>query len=102
MKGGAREAAMARTSARSPTPPESPCSSSSQTTHHGAIALEEEGGGQEGHGFAPSDGPNKSEAARQAIKAGYDKPAEALPWIKKMFGIEMGGRAFFRPSRASS
>jgi hypothetical protein len=57
---------------------------------------ETEGGGQEGHGFAPSDGdgPSKSEAARQAIKAGYDKPATALPWIKKTFGIEMGGQHF--------
>jgi hypothetical protein len=40
------------------------------------------------------DGPNKSEAARQAIKAGYDKPATALPWIKKTFGIEMGAQHF--------
>jgi hypothetical protein len=55
-----------------------------------------DGAGQEGHGIAASngDGPNKSEAARQAIKAGHDKPATALPWIKKTFGIEMGATHF--------
>jgi hypothetical protein len=40
------------------------------------------------------DAPNKSEAARQAIDAGYDKPANALPWIKETFGIEIGGQHF--------
>jgi hypothetical protein len=35
------------------------------------------------------EGPNKSEAARQAIKAGYDKPGPAVAWINETFGIEM-------------
>jgi hypothetical protein len=37
---------------------------------------------------------NKSEAARAAIDAGYDKPATALPWIKETFGVEIGGQHF--------
>jgi hypothetical protein len=57
---------------------------------------ETEGGGQEGHGFAPSDGEtiSKSAAARAAIDAGYDKPATAVGYIKNMFGVEIGGQHF--------
>jgi hypothetical protein len=40
------------------------------------------------------EGPNKSDAARQAIRAGYEKPAEAVAWIKTTFGIDMNPQHF--------
>lgn len=36
----------------------------------------------------------KSEAARRAIAAGYDKPQEAVAYILGQFGIEMGAQHF--------
>ena len=43
---------------------------------------------------AEGDGPSKSEAARQAIKAGYEKPGPAVAWIKETFGIDMNPQHF--------
>ena len=40
------------------------------------------------------DGPNNSEAGRQAIRAGYEKPGPAVAWIKETFGIEMNPTHF--------
>jgi len=37
---------------------------------------------------------NKSQAARAAIDAGYDTPAEAIKYIRDNFGIEMTARHF--------
>jgi hypothetical protein len=39
-------------------------------------------------------GPNKSKAARQAIDAGYEKPVEAVAYIKEMFGVDMNPQHF--------
>jgi hypothetical protein len=39
-------------------------------------------------------GPSKSEAARQAMKAGYQKPAQAVVWMKETFGIDMNPQHF--------
>ena len=40
------------------------------------------------------EGPSKAEAARQAMKAGYQKPAQAVAWIKETFGIELNPQHF--------
>lgn len=48
-------------------------------------------GGQEGHGYAPI---TKSAAARAALDAGYEGPQEAVAYIKKTFGLEMGAQHF--------
>jgi hypothetical protein len=37
---------------------------------------------------------NKSEAARAAIDAGYDKPGPAVEYIKEQFGVEIGAQHF--------
>jgi hypothetical protein len=37
---------------------------------------------------------NKSEAARAALDAGYEKPAEAVAFIKNTFGIDMDAQYF--------
>jgi hypothetical protein len=41
-----------------------------------------------------TDAPNKSQAARAAMDEGYEKPAEAVAWIKKTYGIDMGAQHF--------
>src|SRR4051794_37951770 len=50
--------------------------------------------GQEGHGLAPQGGVKKVDAARAAIAAGMDSPADAVEFIRKRFGIEMGPKHF--------
>ena len=39
-------------------------------------------------------GMNKSKAARAAIDAGYEKPVEAVAYIKRQFGIDMDPQRF--------
>ena len=39
-------------------------------------------------------GPNKSQAARAAIDAGYEKPGAAVEYIKDEFGIDMNPQHF--------
>jgi hypothetical protein len=39
-------------------------------------------------------GMNKSKAARAAIDAGYEKPVEAVAYIKRQFGIDMNPQHF--------
>src|SRR3954466_8406305 len=55
-----------------------------------------QGGGQEGHGIAPSDPDaiSKSQAAREAIAAGVEAPDDAVEFIRKKFGIEMSKAHF--------
>jgi hypothetical protein len=52
---------------------------------------EEEGGGQEGHGFAPNDRPviTKAEAVRRAMAAGMNMPDDGVGFIKAQFGIDL-------------
>ncbi|QDV36351.1 hypothetical protein [Tautonia plasticadhaerens] len=40
------------------------------------------------------DAPNKSQAARAALDAGYEKPGEAVDYIKRSFGIDMNPQHF--------
>ena len=43
---------------------------------------------------AAEKGLNKSQAARAAIDAGYEKPGEAVSYIKSEFGIDMNPQHF--------
>src|SRR4051812_1874734 len=43
---------------------------------------------------AGEKGLNKSQAARAAIDAGYEKPGEAVGYIKREFGIDMSPQHF--------
>ena len=45
-------------------------------------------------GVAGGKGMNKSRAARAAIDAGYEKPVEAVAYIKRQFGIDMNPQHF--------
>jgi hypothetical protein len=42
----------------------------------------------------PKDAVSQSNAARAALDAGYEKPAEAVKYIKDTFGIEMNPQYF--------
>jgi hypothetical protein len=55
-----------------------------------------EGGGQEGHGFAPPVGKaiSKAHAVRAALAAGFDGPQEGTAYIRKEFGIELAPQHF--------
>jgi hypothetical protein len=53
--------------------------------------VEEEGGEP---GVAGEKGMNKSQAARSAIDAGYEKPVEAVAYIKRQFGIDLNPQHF--------
>jgi hypothetical protein len=45
-------------------------------------------------GVAGEKGMNKSQSARAAIDAGYEKPVEAVASIKRQFGIDMNPQHF--------
>jgi hypothetical protein len=45
-------------------------------------------------GVAGEKGMNKSQAARAAVDAGYEKPVEAVAYIKRKFGIDMNPQHF--------
>jgi hypothetical protein len=51
-------------------------------------------GGLETSSESGGNGPNKSEAARKAIVAGYEKPVDAVAYIKRTFGIDMNPQHF--------
>jgi hypothetical protein len=45
-------------------------------------------------GITGEKGMNKSKAARAAIDAGYEKPVEAVGYIKRQFGIDLNPQHF--------
>ena len=50
-----------------------------------------QGGGQEGHGFAPGSSRkmSKTDAIRAAMAEGIESPGDGVDFIRKRFGIEM-------------
>ena len=50
-----------------------------------------QGGGQEGHGFAPGSSRkmSKTDAIRAAIAEGIESPGDGVDFIRRRFGIEM-------------
>lgn len=67
-----------------------------QPVEPGDGAQEAEGGGQEGHGFAPGNGKSitKSEAVRRALADGVVLPADGVAYIESHFGLKMGPTHF--------
>ena len=57
---------------------------------------EQEGGGQEGHGFASGNegSISKTEAIRRALAEGYESPEAGTDYILKTFGLEIGRQHF--------
>lgn len=56
---------------------------------------EQEGGGQEGHGFAAAEpGMTKIEAIRRALAEGHESPGSGTDYIRRAFGIEIGKQHF--------
>jgi hypothetical protein len=49
---------------------------------------------EETEAAAPADKVTKADAVRAAIKAGADKPQDAIPFIKEKFGIEISAQHF--------
>jgi hypothetical protein len=41
-----------------------------------------------------ADMPNKTQAARAAIDEGYEKPSEAVAWIRSTYGMDLGAQHF--------
>src|SRR4051794_32731296 len=57
--------------------------------------IEQEGGGQQGHGFAPGEsGTSKTEAIRRAVAAGMETPEDGVNFILKNFGLELSRQHF--------
>ena len=50
-----------------------------------------QGGGQEGHGFAPGSSRkmSKTDAIRAAMAEGIESPGDGVDFIRRRFGIEM-------------
>jgi hypothetical protein len=50
--------------------------------------------GPESSSESNGNSPNKSQAARKAIDAGYEKPVDAVAYIKRTFGIDLHPQHF--------
>ncbi len=62
-------------------------------------ALDDEvtqGGGQEGHGFAPESSRkmSKTDAIRAAMAEGIESPGDGVNFIRRRFGLEMSKQHF--------
>src|SRR3954453_2459135 len=57
---------------------------------------ETQGGGQEGHGFAPGSSRkmSKTDAIRAAMAEGIESPGDGVDFIRRRFGLEMSKQHF--------